>query len=229
MGNFDDIFSDNHKVALNHDGEIFKFNDWSVGCRFAGVYIGHHIWQSDDGPVVAHDFARCEIDGKKQEDNKVFTINEFAALKKIAENITPGQVVGLKYNGRSERKGNPHDITPYIDPNKRDENWRNYAGTPIDSFTKKDHVDNKLSPALDSSEEEPVATAEVFDTKKEEVPFKTAEELKKEIIAIVGTQHGLKEEAEIKVKIIEDAELPFNDNVDNLEAILAKLTEKYKA
>lgn len=229
MGNFNDIFSDKNKVAISHDGEIFKFKDWTKGCTFAGVYIGNHIWQGEDGPVVAHDFARCDIDGEEQKSDQIFTINEFAALKKIAENITPGQIVGLRYNGRAERKGNPHDITPFIDANNRDENWRSYAGASIDTVMGNTPSSDGMSPPLESAVEVEVATEEAFEEKKDEDPFKTVAELKKEITDMVGKQYGIKEEAEIKVKVIEDAEMPFNDDQANLMAIYEKLTEKYKA
>jgi hypothetical protein len=228
MGNFDNIFSDKNKVALSHDGEIFKFKDWTVGCLFAGVYIGNHIWQGDDGPVVAHDFAKCEIDSEKQDENKVFTINEFAALKKIAENITPGQIVGLRYNGRAERKGNPHDVTPFIDPNQRDENWQSYAGASLDTLMGNKPTEEQFSPPLESTEE-PEAAVPAVPESNDDSPFKSVSELKIEIMELVRKKYDLKEEAEVKVKVIEDAELPFNDDLANLEAILAKLTEKYAA
>lgn len=233
MGQYDGIFSDEDKVALSHDGEIFKFNDWTVGCKFVGVYIGNHIWQGEDGPVVAHDFAKCEIDGKDMDPNQVYTINEFAQLKKLAESMTPGQIVQMVYNGRStDIKGKPHNVSPSINPNIRDENWRSYAGAPIETVMGVKQNGSELSPPLESGEEKVEVAEAPKKEKKEEsddVPFKTVSELKKEITTLVGTKYSLKEKAEIKVKVIEDAELPFNDDQDNLEAILAKLTEKYAA
>lgn len=225
MNDFDKMFGDDNKVAINNNGEIFKFNNFTEGCKFMGTYLGYHTWDADGDVVVAHDFANVTIDGKQQEENQVYAINEFAALGKFAKGITPGAIVGIQYNGKNTAiKGNPHDITAFIDPNNRDENWQRFQGRSLESLGGTAEVSPNVGA---EGSNDTVDASEAFGATPESVPFKSPEELQTEIKMLVAEKYNLKDENEVKTKILEDAELPFNSDFTNLTKVLTVLQAKY--
>jgi len=217
------IFDEKNKRETMNGGVIYKFDNYRVGARFAGTYLGFHTWMASDlnnpgqqKEVIAHDFVNCEIDGVKMEVGAKYTINGTAGLNGIMEEVQPGQIIGLEYAGLGQKKPGrnaPHIFTPYIDPTMTDPNWKQYvdAGSPVAGSGSPQPTEKFFGSAAPAVDAPPFAS-------NPQDPY-TA------IMDIAKGKLGAKDENDAKLKVMEATQLPFL--AGNHVQILAALKTKF--
>lgn len=132
-------FDQSKQVASRIEGNIWKWNDWTLGAAFAGTYLGSHVWTNDSGAeVTAFDFANVTLGQRnpngtftedKKPENEIWTFNQTAVLANMLAEIAPGQRIGFEFIGKGPRKGTKDGarlFNKFLDVNDVDQNWQRF-------------------------------------------------------------------------------------------------------